>query len=160
LKLEYDEPLSKIAFKFNLRRYGWVGQTTTLTASVEFSDGTQFSDAASTHVSIGTLLVFSSDTSSAVSVSGTTATLKANHWKVVSITAAAVCSTGAIAASALVSASVDIAANLAPALGDVDLGYATGVQFPAKSAGQLLDVAVRVNSQGSNLLSYQIDIVW
>ena len=78
----------------------------------------------------------------------------------ISITAAAVCSTGAIAAGSFVSASVNIAANLAPALGDVDLGHATGVQFPAKNAGQLLDVPVRVNSQGSKLLSYQIDLVW
>jgi hypothetical protein len=76
------------------------------------------------------------------------------------ISASAVCANGDIVASALPSVGVDVKANLAPALGDVDLGTDFGLQFAASAVGDFLDVPVRVNAASGKLYSYQIDVVW
>ena len=51
-----------------------------------------------------------------------------------------------------------IAANLHPALGDVDLGSSSGLQFQQSTVGSALAVAVRVNMAGCTLLAFQVDV--
>ena len=51
-----------------------------------------------------------------------------------------------LAAGRYTPADVVVNANLAPALGDVDLGNDVGLQFSAASVEDFLDVPVRVNA--------------
>ena len=107
----------------------------------------------------GDYLAFASDQPTKIQIEATTgvATLLSNYHNYVEIEASATCANGAIADLAV--GSEMVAANLNPPLGDVDLGFATGLQFGAGVAtGEKLDVAVRVNAQTANLLAFQIRI--
>jgi hypothetical protein len=53
------------------------------------------------------------------------------------------------------------AANLNPPLGDVDLGFAVGLQFGnGVNAGDTLSIAMRVNSATANLLAFQVRVAF
>ena len=67
----------------------------------------------------------------------------------VDVTVSAVCSG--------LSDDLDVAANLEPALGDVDLGSSSGLQF--QPSGSTLTVPVRVNMAGSTLLAFQVRFI-
>ncbi|KAL3929931.1 MAG: hypothetical protein SGPRY_001752 [Prymnesium sp.] len=60
------------------------------------------------------------------------------------------------ACDSLVSASVFVAANLQPSVGDVDLGQSEGLQF--QQSGTTLSVPVYGNSQDGVLVNYQIEV--
>ena len=75
-----------------------------------------------------------------------TLTLRENHHRMVDATTTAVCSG--------LSDALPVAANLYPALGDVDLGSDSGLQF--QPSGSTLTVPVRVNMASSTLLAFQV----
>ncbi|KAK3276679.1 hypothetical protein CYMTET_15264, partial [Cymbomonas tetramitiformis] len=128
-----------------------------LSVTAVFDDGTQFPDVVSgvDWIAVSEYVDFASEASDKISVSSAgVATLLSNHYLAVSLSAAASCSTGAIAV--LPSAVDAVYANLDPALGDVDLGARYGLQFPAASSGATLSVALRVNSGSAQLLDFQV----
>ena len=67
---------------------GQVGSTKTLKVAVEFSDGTQLTDASAVagYLSLDKIVASTSDVPDAISVASATATLRANHWRAVKIT--------------------------------------------------------------------------
>lgn len=50
----------------------------------------------------------------------------------------------------------EVIANLEPALGDVDLGNSTGLQFTPMAVGGTQTVTVRVNAQTASLRSFLV----
>jgi hypothetical protein len=136
-----------------------------LSVAVTFSDGTKFSDAvggpSAAWVPPAALLAFSSADASSVYVSASgIATLRANAPATVALTAAGACPSGDVA-GAPVTASAATAPNLAAALYDVDLGAASGLQFPpVTAAGATLSVPVVINAGSGNLLSFQATVAW
>ena len=121
--------------------------------ALTFSDGTQFTNAADSGTldwfPLADLVNFSTSEPEVVAVdSGGTLTLRANHHSMVDVTVTSVCSG--------LSDDLLVAANLNPALGDVDLGSSSGLQF--QQSGSTLSVPVRVNMVGSTLLAFQVEV--
>ena len=121
--------------------------------ALTFDDGTRFSDATNAGAlnwfALSTLLNFSSAVPSKVTVDGAgKLTLLENHPSMVDVTVASMC-------SSLVDV-LPVAANLYPALGDVDLGSSSGLQF--QQSGSTLSVPVRVNMAGCTLLAFQVEV--
>jgi hypothetical protein len=129
------------------------GSAVQATVALTFDDGTRFDDATNTGTldwfALSALLNFSSAVPSKVTVDGAGAlTLLENHHRHVHVTVASVC-------SSLVDV-LPVAANLYPALGDVDLGSGSGLQF--QQSGSTLSVPVRVNMAGCTLLAFQVEV--
>jgi len=128
--------------------------STAQTAAVlAFSDGSQFTDAADSGTldwfPLADLVIFSSSEPDVVAVdSSGTLTLRENHHRMVEVSATAVCSG--------LSDGLSVAANLNPALGDVDLGSRSGLQF--QPSDSTLSVPVRVNMAGCTLLAFQVEV--
>ena len=128
--------------------------TATPTAvALTFSDGTQLTNAADSGTvdwfSLSALLAFNTSEPALVAVdSGGTLTLRENHHRMVEVTVTAVCSG--------LSDGLSVAPNLNPALGDVDLGSSSGLQF--QPGGSALYVPVRVNMAGCTLLAFQVEV--
>ncbi|KAK3239213.1 hypothetical protein CYMTET_50844, partial [Cymbomonas tetramitiformis] len=137
------------------------GTVQRLSVEVIFDDGTRFPDAmdpsgAAGWVAPSTYLSFTSSDPNAVNVSaGGVASLIANHHAGVTIGVTARCPL-ANSSSSVVAAQDMVYANLAPALGDVDLGALYGVPLPSVKGGEQFDLQVRVNAASAYLLSFQI----
>ena len=136
--------------------YSFVAErNATVQAAVEltFSDGTKFTDAADAGtvdwLPLSALLNFSSAQPSALTIdSAGTMMLLENHHATVDVTTTAVCSG--------LSDALPVAANLYPALGDVDLGSSSGLQF--QQSGSTLSVPVSANMVGATLLAFQVEV--
>ena len=127
--------------------------TTQMAVVLTFSDGTQFTNAADSGTvdwfPLSALVNFSTSEPAVVAVdSGGTLTLHENHHRMVEVTVTSVCSD--------LSDDLSVAANLNPALGDVDLGSSSGLQF--QPSGSALSVPVRVNMVGCTLLAFQVEV--
>jgi hypothetical protein len=127
--------------------------TTGTAVALTFSDGTQFTNAADSGTldwfPLSALVNFSTSDPAVVAVdSSGTLTLHDNHYRMVDVTVTAVCSG--------LSDGLSVAANLNPALGDVDLGSSSGLQF--QPSGSTLSVPVRVNVAGCTLLAFQVEV--
>eukprot|EP00854_Cymbomonas_tetramitiformis_P002217 gene2217-2927_t len=133
-----------------------------LAVRVVFDDGTEFPDVVGgvPWMAAGELLRFESSAEEAVRVDAQgVALLLGNHHRAVEITAVAVaCFDGGEAEAAAARATDRVYANLEPSIGDVDLGQRRGLQFPASSEGEVLQVEVRVNSMVGALLQYEMEI--
>ena len=137
------------SYSFTARR----GSAVQAAVALTFDDGTRFSDATNTGTldwfALSALLNFTSAVPSKVTVDGAGAlTLLENHHRMVDVTVASMC-------SSLVDV-LPVAANLSPALGDVDLGSSSGLQF--QQSGSTLSVPVRVNMAGCTLLAFQVEV--
>ncbi|EGD82245.1 FAT3 protein [Salpingoeca rosetta] len=110
---------------------------------VEFDDGTRYESVfdSSGNRQFDNLVTFSLDNTAVASVDSTTGevTLLANHHETVTVTATAVDAGG-------VSGSTAFACNLAPAIGDVDLGSKTGVPVAPATGSGTRNVNVYVNT--------------
>jgi hypothetical protein len=164
---------------------GVVGTTQTMEMAVLFSDGTVFEQAVggvqAEWVTVDQYLVFASDTSAVVSVSGdAVATLLANHYTTVTLSAESFCASYNNVPTAV--QSEELNANLDPAVGDVDLGFLPngyagsgaggtgagdggddgdgfpwdGALFAPINNGAMLDMQMRVNTGTGYLLEFQI----
>ena len=127
--------------------------TTQAAVALTFDDGTQFTDAADSATldwfPVSALVNFSSSDPAVVAVDGSgTLTLHGSHHRAVDVTVTAVCSG--------LSDDLSVAANLEPALGDVDLGSSSGLQF--QPSASTLSVPVRVNMVGCTLLAFQVEV--
>jgi hypothetical protein len=80
--------------------------------------------------------------------------LHANHYNTVPI------SVTVRGNAAVAPAIIQLSCNLNPAAGDVDLGSVTGVPLGPASAGQVLTVPVRVNTDGSNVGAVEILVLY
>ncbi|KAK3278772.1 hypothetical protein CYMTET_13318 [Cymbomonas tetramitiformis] len=131
-----------------------------LAVRVVFDDGTEFPDVVGgvPWMAAGELLRFESSAEEAVRVDAQgVALLLGNHHRAVEITAVAVaCFDGEAAEAAAARATDRVYANLEPSIGDVDLGQRRGLQFPASSEGEVLQVEVRVNFGSWDLLAAAI----
>ena len=127
--------------------------TTPMAVVLTFSDGTQFTNAADSGTvdwfPLSALVNFSTSEPAVVAVdSSGTLTLHENHHRMVEVTMTSVCSG--------LSDDLSVAANLNPALGDVDLGSSAGLHF--QPSGSTLSVPVRVNMAGCTLLAFQVEV--
>ncbi|KAJ1626335.1 hypothetical protein T492DRAFT_878665, partial [Pavlovales sp. CCMP2436] len=119
---------------------GFVGTTKVGRVQVIFDDGTQFTNFFTRVDWIPTpeLLAFTSSAPNAASISTQgVLTLEENHYARIDAAVVSAC-------SAEMTYVVDIAANLAADVGDVDLGNKVGVQFD--QAGDTVEVPVRINA--------------
>jgi hypothetical protein len=121
-----------------------------------FDDGSQFPLAAVLDwIPIPALLNFTSSVPSSVvpdALGGFS--LRANHYEAIELAArSAVCSGTQSPAPAGLQR---VAANLRPALDDVDLGRSSGLQF--LQAGGGLSVQVRANAASGRLVAYQVEM--
>lgn len=134
------------------------GTTRPAVVKVTFDDGTQFPNlleavAPGAWVPAASLAAFASNTPAAIAVdTDGLHTLLDNHRSAVTLTAAYQCDGGAVSGDQVVYA------NLDPAEFDVDLGAAYGLQFGTLGGGGggTMEVAVRINTGGSVLESFQI----
>jgi hypothetical protein len=124
---------------------GEVGTTATLVLTATFDDGTSMDVSnsgvySSLWLNPSSLLVFNSIVPGAIGVSSEgVLTLYGNHFEVVSISARCLCCGGSV------NASLDMFANLDPAIYDLDLGAETGAPFGhVVAVGGTFSVAVRV----------------
>jgi hypothetical protein len=139
---------------------GLAGATARATVALTFSDGTALSNAVSQFAPIGplsSLLSFSADDATRLAVNGSGAvTLLANSYALQLLTATAVCpSNGSLA----VSATFQMAANLAPALYDAKLGSSSGLTFPPAASLGAISIPIAFNvGQSQTLLAWQFKL--
>ena len=157
--LDDEVPLSSIVFSVsgvtsaNSNTFGaTVGSTRTGSARVDFADGTRFSDASAIDwIPAGSLITFNSSDTSVVNVTVATGlfTLHSNWHTTVQLSATSACSDDLRGA-------LDVAPNLEPATGDVDLGSSRGLQF--QQSGSSVQVPVYANVADGVLVNYQIEV--
>lgn len=130
---------------------GPVGTVREVDFTIIFSDGSHLVSAYSTTTAgeriaiIPGLVTLISSVPAAAAVDGTSGRIKllGNHYRLVSVTAAASLTSSAATSVAL---SVEFACNLEPVIGDVDLGEMAGIALPQpKSPSQTIHVPIRVN---------------
>lgn len=115
--------------------------------SAVLADGTQYLDA----LPITGLVAWTSSDKSRIAVDAKgLLTLHDNHNKLVTVTATA--------SSSAVKGSAQLAANLTPEVGDIDLGKPDGLPHPDVNPGQSFDMAVRVNTGAQTLGSVDLTI--
>ena len=122
--------------------------------SVTFNDTTQYPNLFQ-DFNLPNLVNFESSPSSALTINSLTglATLRGNFITLATIT---VTSLG----PSPVSSSIDVACNLDPDVGDVDVGSTSGLPIPAVSESSEFTVQVRVNSGTATLDSIEVDVVF
>ncbi|MCA9513816.1 MAG: hypothetical protein KC635_02635, partial [Myxococcales bacterium] len=126
---------------------GVVGATAQLEAAATFSDGTRQLAAHG----IPGLLSYGSSVPEAAEVDESgVVTLRANHNRLVTLTASASSTSG----------SSDTAANLTPAVGDVDLGESVGVAHPDRSPGAMFVMPLRVNTGGAPIGALDVTVTF
>ena len=131
-----------------------VGTQRSAAARLDFEDGTRFDDVAAVDwVTASSFVRFESSDEGAINVTAAsgTYTLLSNGWGRTTLTARSVC-------DSTVLGTLLAAANLEPALGDVDLGSSQGLQF--QQTVLELQVPVRANSADGVLVNYQIEVVF
>ena len=160
----------KTAITELLHRTGWNSQTSfvgvqgsqkTLVVEARFDDGRRFENIRNNGlgISVSDLVLIGSNDEAAITVTNQlVATLQGNSYKGVTLTVQGYCADGSVAQTAFVQE--DVAPNLDPKLGDIDLGSRYGLPFPAKNLGETLTVEVRVNSQGAKLIAVQANVQW
>eukprot|EP00912_Choanoflagellata_sp_UC4_P000281 UC4_evm2s178 len=129
---------------------GTKGATAQADVSAIFSDGTKLANLFAKGVSLPGMISWSTDQSSAASVSKDTGivTLVGNGIKAQLLTASA----------SEVSASSSFSSNLLPAPADVDIGSEVGVPLTARSPGSSLSFDIRVNAQDINIATLRIEL--
>ena len=141
---------------------GLYNSTQQLSVDVTLEDGTRLLDAVRSvdWLPISSLVTFSSDTPSAISVSGGgVASLVGNSYRGVAIQALPVtggCPIGE--ASTAKPALQTVYANLDPGLGDVDLGSRFGLPIPPLASGGAASLDVRINSSAAGLMAFQVAV--
>lgn len=111
-----------------------------LSLGVTLSDDTKYVSVLGGERPLPGLVTFNTSEAAAASVDASSGkvTLHDNHFELVQATARV--------ASVNMSAQVGFACNLDPAVGDVDLGAASGVALASRQAGQTFSVDVRINA--------------
>ena len=118
----------------------------------QFADGTQIDDVLSANwLPAGALVTFATSDAGVISSGGTSGefTLRGNSEARTMLSALSAC-------DAAVRSDVVVAANLLPAVGDVDLGQDEGLQF--QQAGERVLVAVHANAADGQLVNYQVEV--
>ena len=135
---------------------GVSGQTEQLYLTVNFSDQTLYLNFIPEATSIfPTLLSLSSDTPTAVTVNPVLGrvTLRSNYPSPVTITAAS-------RSNNSVQAQISFACNLDPEVGDVDLGFPSGVPLPAVQVGETVSVPIRISTGPQSLMMVELAVVY
>ncbi|TNF38658.1 MAG: hypothetical protein EP329_00015, partial [Deltaproteobacteria bacterium] len=126
---------------------GVAGEATTpVTVRVTFADGAVLADAQA----MSGLVTLTSSRPEAVAVADGVATLHDNHNRPVVVTATVHGVEGSAAT----------AANLVPAVGDVDLGQTDGVAHPDVGPGELFDMPLRIHTGGAALGAFDVTITY
>lgn len=133
---------------------GLIGSTHQVVITVTLSDTTEYVNLFEDRI-ISNLVSFNATSSLSLTVNESSglATLRGNSLTSATITVTSLGSD--------VSRSLDIACNLDPDIGDVDLGAQTGIPFPSLSTeSEPISVDVRVNSGDLILDSFHLDIIF
>ncbi len=122
--------------------------------SVTFNDTTQYPNLFQDFF-LTNLVTFEASPSSALVIDSQSglATLQGNSITQAMITVRAL-------PPASVTASIDVACNLDPEFGDIDLGSLSGLPVPPVANGSLFSVEVRVNSGTTTLDSIEVDVAF
>ena len=129
---------------------GFATDTAQLELDVQLSDGTVYLDFVPDLSSLS-LVAFASD-ADAVMVNSSTGllTLLDNHHTLVTITAA----------SGLLETQLSFACNLEPEIGDIDLGFRSGVPIPPVQVGESVSVPLFVNTGSQSLTGFNLAVVY
>jgi len=136
---------------------GTVGTSDTISVTAYFDDGTAIVVASTgspaTWLAPASFLSFASSVPTSISVSSAgIATLNANYYEEIGLTATDTCDTGKTYTR-------NVYANLVPVVHDVDLGATTGATFGMRSAGSTFTVPVRVMGRSSvDVTAFQIEL--
>ncbi|MCA9517665.1 MAG: hypothetical protein KC635_22145, partial [Myxococcales bacterium] len=126
---------------------GLPGATRALAVSAVLSDGTRLTDARA----VAGFLAYGASEPAKIDVdTAGVATLHDNHHRLVTLTASAQSAVG----------SATTAANLEPAVGDVDLGETSGVPHPDRAPGEAFTMPVRVNTGGQTLGAIDLTVTY
>ena len=127
---------------------------------VVFSDGTMFEDILDQDIPVSALVELSSSADEVIKVVSSFVELKANYYKAVTLTASSICSAALNANNEhpTVTGTDEVYANLLADLYDLDIGANTGIPLPPKSAGELFEVAVRINTGDEILVGAQLKV--
>lgn len=124
-----------------------------------FEDGTRYTTLfPGTTTALPGLISFASSDSTAASVSNNVVTLLANSARLITLTASV--DAAASASGNSLTSSLDLACNLDPAGGDVDMGASTGLPLAETTVGMTLSVPVRVNTDGKQLGAYDLRFLY
>ena len=131
---------------------GTVGSTRQVVITATMDDGRQYTFPSS---GLQNFVRFAASPSSSLTIDSTSgvATLRGNSLSQASITVIDVASSNTLA-------TLQVACNLDPELGDIDLGSLTGLAIPPQSVGSTFTVPVRVNSTTLILDSIDLDITF
>ena len=135
---------------------GVSGQTEQLYLTVSFSDQTLYLNFIPEATSIfSTLLSLSSDTPTAATVNPVSGrvTLRTNYPSRVTVTASS-------RSNNSVQAQISFACNLDPEVGDVDLGFPSGVPLPAVQVGETVSVPIRISTGSQSLTTVELAVVY
>ena len=122
-------------------------------ASVYFEDGTQINDVTTFSTDIGEeLLTFQlvPEEVGSIDVSTGTITISQNHYDLVEF----------VASIGSVSATVTLAANLEPQVGQLDLGAADGVPIPPIAIDDTFSCDIRVNTDGNPIEALDVVLTY
>ena len=139
--------------------YGLIGLSTFLQVYVGFDDGTSYADivsgVSSAWIAASLLLSFESSVQSAIAVNQSGAiTLLGNYYAPIVITARSSCR------NTQASGQIQLYANLAPDVLDVDLGHQYGAPFGVVGVGDTFSMPVRINAGAHDLTAFQITITF
>ena len=135
---------------------GVSGQTEQLYLTVNFSDQTVYLNFIPEATSLfPTLLSLSSNTPTAATVNPVSGrvTLRSNYPSLVTVTAASHSNNS-------VQAQISFACNLDPEVGDVDLGFPSGVPLPTVEVGEMISVPIRINTGSQSLTMVELAVVY
>ena len=132
---------------------GTVGSTRQVVISATLDDGRQYVNVFQDY-NLPNFVRFTASPASALTIDSTTgiATLQSNSLTPASITVSAI--------GPSVSQTLQVACNLDPEFGDVDLGSLTGVVIPPQNVGSMFTVPIRVNSGTLVLDSIELDVTF
>ena len=132
-----------------------IQNTATLQLSVDvgFSDGSMFLELFSKeNKTLWNLIAFTTQATERVSLNSTSGlvTLKSNTFREITVTASAL--------GSLVTHSVNLACNLDPDVGDVDIGDVNGVPLKPRDIGETFTAMLRINTGSAVLGSFDIEL--
>ena len=135
---------------------GTEGQTVQLYLTAIFSDQTVYINFIPEATTLFPSLVsLSSNTPTAATVNSMSGqvTLQGNYHSLVAITAST-------RSGNLVQTQVSFACNLEPVVGDVDLGFPSGVPLPAVQVGETVTVPIRINTGSQSLMVFDLAVAY
>ena len=139
---------------------GYYAASKEVRLKVVFSDGTMFEDILDSDIPVSTLVEITSSQDDAIKAVASFVELKANYYKAVTLTASSICSAtlNTNKEHPTITGTDEVYANLLADKNDVDIGANNGIPLPPKSAGELFEVAVRINTDDEILVGAQLSV--